>query len=485
MAEENFKSAAEEENFADLLKEHETSARELHVGQKVTGTVIAVGSDSIFLDVGLKEDGVMDLKELSDEEQKKLPQTGDKIEAWVSASSSQGIRLSRSMSGSGAAALEEAMSSGIPVEGRVIETCNGGYHVDVLGKTAFCPGSQIGFINGVENPVGCSIKFLVTRVENRGKNIIVSHRALEERERQESLDKLLAKLSPGDIVEGKVSRITNFGAFLELAPSVEGMIHLSEMAWSRISDPNEIIAVGDNVSAKVLDINKNEKGQVRISLSRKQAIQDPWINLSDALKVGSFVKGIVRRMAPFGAFVEIMPGIEGMVHVSEMSWEKRIAKPEDVLRIGEEISVKIKDIDAAKKRISLSLKDAQGDPWSDVVSRIRPGDIVVGKLENKSPHGLFISIMPGVTGLLPASVLREAKSSQIYNKLESGEDVKVIIKNIDASIRKISLSPVGDEAENEALDLSWKEHVAVNSRASAFDMGIMAQALQKAFQKKQ
>lgn len=489
MTEEKIATSAQEEGFEDfaaMLAAHGTSSGRLQPGQKVTGTVIAVTGDSVFVDVGIKVDGIMDRKDILDAEGKESAEPGDSVEAWVIAVSPQEIRLSRSMSGSGVAALEEARDAGLPVDGRVTAVCKGGYSVEVLGKTAFCPGSQMdaAALGDAESLVGRSLQFLIIRVESRGRNIVVSRRALLEREREEQLDKLLESLSIGDTVEGRITRLAPFGAFLELAPAVEGMIHLSELSWSRVGAADEVLSPGDLVRAKVLAISKNDKGQVRISLSRKQAEGDPWLDASERLKAGAVVQGKVMRLAPFGAFVEILPGIEGLVHISEMSWSKRINKPEEVLSPGESISVKIKDVNVDARRVSLSLRDAEGDPWQDAAQRFPVGSMVNGTVESRSQYGLFVTLAPGVTGLLPAGVIKNARNAGQYSKLDKGDAVTLLVQNIDSAARRISLAPEGSEAAAAVDDKAWKQHATAGGASSGAGMNILAQALQKAMQKK-
>jgi len=474
------------EDFAAMLAAHETTSSRLQAGQKVSGTIITIAGDSVFVDVGIKVDGIMERKDILDAEGKETAAPGDTIEAWVIGVSAQEIRLSRSMSGSGVAALEEARDAALPVDGRVTGTVKGGYSVEVLGKTAFCPGSQMEATapGDAESLVGRTMQFLVTRVENRGRNIVVSRRALLEREREENLAKLLENLNEGDTVEGRISRLAAFGAFVELAPAVEGMIHLSELSWARVGAPDEAVAPGELVRAKVLGITRNDKGQVRISLSRKQAEGDPWQDVDQRLAAGAVVQGKVVRLVPFGAFVELLPGIEGLVHISEMSWAKRVAKPEDVLTTGETVSVKIKDINTASRRISLSLRDAEGDPWQDATQRFAVGSNVTGIVESRSQYGLFVSLAPGITGLLPAGVIKNSKNGSEFSKLDKGAEVTLTVQNLDTAARRISLAPVGSELVDETEDKAWKQHASVGAPAAAGGLGIMAQALQKALQKK-
>ena len=489
MTEEKFAASMQEEgveDFAAMLAAHETSGHRLQTGQKVTGTVIAVTGDSVFIDVGIKVDGIMERKDILDADGKETAGPGDTVEAWVVGVSSQEIRLSRSMSGSGVAALEEARDAGLPVEGRIAGTCKGGYTVEVMGKTAFCPGSQIGLAASEEadSLVGRTLQFLVIRVENRGRNIVVSRRALLDRERQAQLEVLLEKLEVGATVEGKISRFAPFGAFMELDSAVEGMIHLSELSWSRVGAPDEAVSLGDTVRAKVLSISKNDKGQVRISLSRKQAEGDPWQDVSQKLEAGTVVQGKVVRLAPFGVFVEVPPGIEGLVHISELSWTKRVTKPEEIVQAGDNIAVKIKDINSETRRISLSLREAEGDPWQDAAQRFAAGSLVQGIVEGRSPHGLFITLAPGITGLLPAGVIKNSKNSGQYSKLDKGDSVALIVQNIDTAMRRISLAPEGTEASPAADDKAWKQHANLGATSGNTGLNTLAQALHKAMQNK-
>lgn len=489
MTEEKFAASMQEEgveDFAAMLAAHETSGHRLQTGQKVTGTVIAITGDSVFVDVGIKVDGIMERKDILDAEGKETAGPGDAVEAWVIGVSSQEIRLSRSMSGSGVAALEEARDAGLPVEGRIAGTCKGGYTVEVMGKTAFCPGSQIGLAatEEAESLVGRTLQFLVIRVENRGRNIVVSRRALLDRERQEQLEVLLEKLNVGDTVEGKISRFAPFGAFMELDSAVEGMIHLSELSWSRVGAPDEAVSIGDTVRAKVLSISKNDKGQVRISLSRKQAQGDPWQDVDQKIEAGTIVQGRVVRLAPFGVFVEILPGIEGLAHISELSWTKRVTKPEEIVQVGDNVAVKIKDINSESRRISLSLREAEGDPWQDAAQRFAVGSLVQGTVDGRSPHGLFIALAPGITGLLPAGVIKNAKNSGQYSKLDKGDSVTLIVQNLDTAARRISLAPEGTEASATADDKAWRQHANLGRTSENTGINTLAQALHKAMQNK-
>lgn len=465
----------DQESFANLLAQQDQISSQIQVGQKVEGKIIAISGDDVFVDIGAKQDGVMDRTELRTASGAEH-EIGDIISAFVTGISSQGIKLSRSMSGSGIGALEDAMENGIPVEGRVEGPCKGGYQVAIMGKKAFCPGSQM---DGNGDEIAGSIKeFLITRIENHGRNIVVSRRALLEREAAANLENLLKHTRPGDIVKVRVSRIAPFGAFVELAPYVEGMIHISELSWSRIEKPEDAVELNETIEAKILGIETDEKGKTRISMSRKQALNDPWADISEKLHIGDIANGKVTRLVPFGAFVEILPGVEGLVHISEISWEKRIGKPEEILAPGQNVAVKIREINPNEKRISLSIKDAVEDPWHNADENFPVGKVVEGEIENRSPYGFFVKLAPGITGLLPLSEISNAPKSQELDKLAPGDKRLFAIQKLDTSARRISLKTVDPDKLNEAKEKSWHD------QPDKGGMGIMAQALQNAMKKR-
>lgn len=483
MMDENAKSTfgdENEESFAEMLACQDINASQVQPGMKVSGTIIEISGDSAFLDIGLKVDGVMDRKDLDDASGEIKYGLGDLVEGWVTAVAPNEIRISRSMEGSGVAALEDAFNNQIPVEGRILGTCKGGYSVDVLGKRAFCPGSQLdsAFQPDSESQVGRTLSFLILKLENRGRNIVVSHRALKEREREANLEQLLKTLSVGDLVNGVITRLTPFGAFMELAPGVEGLIHLSELGWSHIEKPEDAVSVGDNVCAKVLAIDKDEKKGLRISLSRKKAEDDPWNRVGEFLSAGAVVQGKVRRFAPFGVFIELLPGIEGLAHISELSWSKRVTRPEDLLKKDELVNVKIRDIDSEGRRISLSLRDAEWDPWQDADKQFAPGAKVRGTIESKNQYGFFISILPGITGLVPAVLARKDPG---LSRLGPGQEAEFIIQSVNVPQRRISLAPLSAGETETPEGRSWQHHPSVQQQRD--NLGIMAQAFQKAYEK--
>ena len=229
---------------------------------------------------------------------------------------------------------------------------------------------------------------------------------------------------------------------------------------------------------------KDDKGRVRISLSRKQAEGDPWADVANKVVAGSVMEGKVVRTAPFGAFVELAPGIEGLVHISELSWTRRVHKAEDVVNVGDVVNVKVKEVNPEARRISLSLRDAEGDPWQDAASRFAPATVVTGTVESRAQFGLFVNLAPGITGLLPAGVIKGCKNAAELNKLDKGDSVTLTVQNLDTAARRISLAPEGYEGAPAREDHSWKQHASTNSSSSAGGLNTMAQALQKAMQNK-
>ena len=467
------------EDFAAMFENSSNQpSKTLTPGDRVQAVVIAMSGDSVFLDVGIKRDGIMDKKDLLDANGQPTADIGDTVEAWVVAANAQEIRLSRSMSGSGVAALEDARDCAIPVEGRIHSTCKGGYMVEVLGRSAFCPGSQMDAASMQDHDklTGRTLQFLVTRVENRGRNIVLSRRALVEREHRESLENLLAGLKIGDMLDSVVTRIAPYGAFVELAPSVEGMIHISELSWARIEHPEEVVNPGDRIVVKLLAINQDPKGNTRISLSRKQAEGDPWNEVEKRLSPGQTAQGKVVRLAPFGVFVELFPGIDGLVHISEISFDKRVRHIDDIVNIGESVTVVVKEISTEKRRISLSLRDAGADPWGDVTERFPVGSTVQGIVEKRAPFGVFIELAPGITGLMPNAAAASSKQASMLAKLTPGENVSLTVQALDKEQRRITLAP---EDCAEIGDQSWKQHESERINTPS-GLGIMALALQNA-----
>jgi len=277
-------------------------------------------------------------------------------------------------------------------------------------------------------------------------------------------------------MDGTVTRIMPYGAFVQLSLGVEGMVHISEMNWSKSAKPESLVNVADTVRVKVIGMEPDQKpGLLKISLSMKQLTEDPWNTAGQQFHEGDKVQGTVTRCANFGAFVEVAPGIEGLVHISEMSYTKRILKPEDVVSAGETVSVLIKEVDMEKRRLSLSIRDAEGDPWVEVAQKYTIGQLLEGVLEKKEKFGFFVNLEPGITGLLPKSNLNKAEKPAEFEKLKEGDAIVIMIEAINPGERKITLTPADTAGEQ-----NWQSF----SNPSATSLGALGDKLQLALDKK-
>ena len=334
----------------------------------------------------------------------------------------------------------------LPIEGKVTEVVNGGFRVQIMGQTAFCPISQMD-TRRIEDStlyIGKKFEFRITQFEKR--NIVVSRRRLLEEQKSLSVDAFMQDHRPGDTLQGVVTRLESFGAFIEVAPGLEGLAHISEVSWSRVAHPQEAVQLGQVVQVKILKIEE-VNGRLNVSLSVKQAQATPWENLPEGIREGNIVEGKVTRCMKFGAFVEVAPGIEGLVPLSEMSYTKRVVKSDEIIKEGEKVHVLIKEIRLDERRLLLSVKDAGGDPWAVVEEKFPIGAAVRGKVERREAYGLFVKLEEGIVGLLPKSKALE-NSEFPFDKLKIGDEVTVQISEVRLAERRISLGvPQDPDAE--------------------------------------
>lgn len=455
---ENDAAEDEEESFAELFESFDgDTSEELQVGDRVRGEIIAIGMDTVFVNTGAKIDGAVSKVELLDDNGEFPYGIGDILELYVVAFDENEMRLSRAFTGVGGLnLLQDAHKGRVPVEGKVKEPCKGGFNVTVMGRRAFCPVSQIdtAYVETPEDYVGQTLLFLITRLEENGRNIVVSRRRLLEEEQEKARKAFLETMAVGSILPGRVANLMPYGAFVELFPGIEGMIHISELGWSRVETPEEVLKKGDPVTVKVIGIEEGKKpGQLKIALSIKQTSGDPWETEGPRFRAGQQAAGKVTRLTGFGAFVEIAPGIEGLVHISEMSYTRRVARPEEVVAPGQAVTVAIKEVNLESRRISLSIRDAEGDPWSDIDGKFTPGQPAEGTVEKKEKFGYFITIAPGVTGLMPRSKISQSSRAAEIDRLKVGDPISVVVEEIHVDTRRITLAPTGGE---EAGD--WKAY---------------------------
>jgi len=473
-------STDEEESFADLLESYSSRLNDdIQVGDKVRGEIISIGKDTVFVDTGTKLDGFVDKEELLDADGKLPYKKGDILELYAVSVNGGEIRLSEALSGiGGLAALEEAFESAVPVEGKVMGVVKGGFHVDIMKRRAFCPISQMDlkYIEAPNEYVGETYPFLITQFEEDGGNIVLSRRALLDQEQKKARKEFLEGIEVGGQMEGRITKLMPYGAFVELFPGLEGMVHLSELSWSRVEKPGDAFKTGDHIPVKIIGIEAGERpDRPKISLSIKQVTGDPWERVSDAFKEGDKVTGKVTRCSNFGAFVEIAPGIEGLVHISEMSYTKRVVKPENEVKPGETVSVVVKEVDPSRRRISLSIKDAEGDPWLDVPEKYRIGQAVEGRIEKKEKFGYFVTLEPGITGLLPKSGFKKSSEPTSIEKLRQGDPISVVIEEIKPDDRRITLGPGDSRDEDE-----WRKFAEGEGKS----LGSLGEKLQKALNSK-
>lgn len=473
--------AEESMSFEAMLDEQENRSKKLKNGMRVKAKILSIGEENTFVDIGAKIDGFIDTKDLMDDEGKVRVKVGETVELYIVSSKEDEIKLSHGMSGNaGSWALRDAFESGIPVSGRVLDTVKGGFSVMVSGKRSFCPISQIDtrFVAGDgKEYVGQTLQFKITRFEGGGRNVVLSRVPLLKELEQANLDKLKAQVTENNTMTGKVSRVEPYGIFVELLPGVDGMVHVSELSWSRVDNPADYYKTGDNVTVKVLEIGEHSKDKgrnrgPRISLSVKQTRPEPWACMPASIHPGAVMKGKVTKHMPFGCFVEIHEGVEGLVHLSELSWE-RSAKLSDVAPEGSEIEVAILEINNDSKKISLSIKQAGNDPWTTVSEKFPVGSDVTGTLEKKEKFGYFVQLVPGITGLLPRSKMEIATNKDELEKVDVGGTLSLKVGEIDVANRKITLTPEVDPQED------WKRvsEQFDEEQQGETDLGVLGRAL--------
>jgi small subunit ribosomal protein S1 len=434
-------ASIEQEDFATLFEASESysSGRRIQLDSKIDGTVISIGEEWVFVDIGGKTEGSIAKEELVDQNGELNVGVGDQVSAYVVNNRDGDIRLSVKMT---AAASEEAIrgafTSGVPVEGLVTTERKGGYSVSVFGKDAFCPYSQIDIRSGGDstNYINKRLTFRIVEYSEGGRNIVLSRKDILQEERQEQVSRLKERLKPGDIVDGTVQNIRPFGAFVDIG-GVDGLIPMSQLAWHRVDDPTEILQVGDQVTVKVMEIDWDND---RLSLSRKEALPDPWLSASDRFPEGTIILGKVTKLMNFGAFVQLEPGVEGLVHISELGEGRRINHPKEVVTEGEELEVRVASFDQEAKRISLELTRADVGRGEGEMRELKVGEVVSGIVDAVKEYGVFVNLSARKTGLLHVSEISGVKSTDLKKRFPIGETIDVEILSIDHDTDRISLS---------------------------------------------
>lgn len=437
-------------DFAAMLDEAgPIRSNDFRTGDEVQAKLISLGSESAFFDIGGNQEAYCSRADIQEDDGTLTLQVGETARMFV-VDTRGGIQLSRRLSRHGVdvTMLESAKENGIPVEGKVVGHNKGGLELEIAGTRGFCPMGQAD-INFVEDPatfVGQTLSFLIKEVKENGRNVLVSRRALLQKERDEAKAKTMETLQVGSRITGTVTRVQPFGAFVDLG-GVDGMIPVSELSWGRIEDPSSVVAPGDRLDVEVTRIEPDpkRKGELRIGLSRKTVLGDPWDDHAHKLKAGSTLEGKVTRTADFGAFVQLFDGIEGLVHISELSHE-RVHRVEDVVQVGAPVSVRVLDVDPDARRVSLSLKESRPEPAKgDNPSR---GAKVSGTVERIERYGVFLALDTGVTALLPASETGTARGTDLSRAFALGTKVDVSVIDVDERGR-VKVSKIARERAEE------------------------------------
>ena len=412
-------------------------------GSVVKGKVIAIEAGQAIIDVGYKMEGRIDLKEFANPGQAPEIEVGDTVEVFLDRVENQRgeavISREKARREEAWDRLEKAHASEERVEGAIFGRVKGGFTVDLGGAVAFLPGSQVDVrpVRDAGPLMGMAQPFIVLKMDRRRGNIVVSRRAILEESRAEQRAEIVGKLAEGDAVDGVVKNITDYGAFVDLG-GVDGLLHVTDMAWSRVNHPSEVLTIGETIKVQVIKINKDTH---RISLGMKQLQDDPWGDVAGRFPLESVHTGRITNITDYGAFVELEPGVEGLVHVSEMSWTKKNVHPGKIVSTSQEVEVMVLEIETDKRRVSLGLKQTQGNPWEGFAKNFPEGAEVEGEVKNITEFGLFIGLEGEIDGMVHLSDLAWDKSGEeALANYKKGDIVKAVVIDVDADKERISLS---------------------------------------------
>ncbi len=469
------------ESFEQLLSQFEQtqSSKDEQGKKRLEGTVIAVTADSVLLDIGFKTEGILPLTALATGE---VAKPGDRLAVTIKGRDPEGYyQLTRGkvQRPTDWPALEQAFAEKATILGTVTGVVKGGLTVDV-GVRAFLPASRSGTRDAVEMEklVGQDIRCRITKLDVTDEDVVVDRRAVAEEEQQAVKDRRFSEIKEGDTVSGTVRSLTDYGAFVDIG-GVDALLHVSDIAWSRVSNPADVLSVGQQVEARILRIVA-DPGKRRISVGLKQLQPYPWDTAAEKYRTGERVRGTVTRVVDFGAFVELEPGIEGLIHLSEMSWAKKVKKPSDVVKPGDAVEAVILGVNTEERRISLGLKQALGDPWADAAKRFPAGSVVEGPVTSITKFGAFVQLAEGVEGMIHVSeISADKRINHPQDVLRLGQSVQAQVLAIDREKRQMRLSmkqlvPTGlDEylAEHKTGDLVTGRVVDCSDEEARVELG--------------
>jgi len=469
------------ESFAELF-EQSLANKQMQPGSIVTGTVLEIRPDVVIVNAGLKSEGVIPLDQFYNEEGVLEVKEGDEIEVALDAVEDGfgETRLSREKAKRARAweVLEKAFESDEIAKGIISGKVKGGFTVDIGEIRAFLPGSLVDVrpVRDASYLEGKELEFKVIKLDRRRNNVVVSRRAVVEQEYSAEREALLESLEEGQIVKGVVKNLTDYGAFLDLG-GIDGLLHITDMAWKRVKHPSEVVNVGDEIDVKILKFDRERN---RVSLGLKQLGDDPWIALARRHPVGSRLFGKVTNIADYGCFVEIEEGVEGLVHVSEMDWTNKNVNPNKVVALGDEVEVMVLDIDEERRRISLGMKQCQANPWDEFATQHNKGDRVEGKIKSITDFGIFIGLDGSIDGLVHLSDLSWNTSGEdAVRDYRKGQDVEAVVLAVDPERERISLGikqldkdPFSNfVAENPKGSIVNGAVAAVDAKGATIDLG--------------
>ena len=423
----------------DLEKAYDETLNKIQEHQVVEGTVISIDKKEVVVNIGYKSDGIIPASEFRYNPDLKV---GDKVEVYVENQedkkgqlvlSHKKARLQKSWE-----RINDALANDEVIQGYIKSRTKGGMIVDVFGIEAFLPGSQIDVhpIRDYDVFVGKTMEFKVVKINQEFRNVVVSHKALIEAELEAQRKEIISHLEKGQILEGTVKNITSYGVFVDLG-GVDGLVHITDLSWGRVNDPHEVVQLDEKIKVVILDFDEEKK---RIALGLKQLTPHPWDALDPNLKVGDHVKGKVVVMADYGAFVEIQPGVEGLIHVSEMSWSQHLRSAQDFMKVGDEVEAVILTLDRAERKMSLGIKQLKEDPWENIEVKYPVGSKHTAKVRNFTNFGIFVELEEGVDGLIHISDLSWTKKVKHPSEFTTvGADIDVVVLEIDKENRRLSL----------------------------------------------
>jgi small subunit ribosomal protein S1 len=438
--EELEKPEYDEDQVNEFMALYEESISGIKEGQIVKGTVVSIGPSEVMVDIGFKSEGAVSIKEFSDPSAIEINQEVEVFLENVEDQEGQ-VVLSKQKADFMRVwdSIKDAHDTGNTVEGRLMRRIKGGIVVDLFGVEAFLPGSQIDIrqVKNFDQFIGQEFPFKIIKLNKARRNIVVSRRAVLEEERGRMREEIIKVLEEGQVREGVVKNITDFGAFIDLG-GVDGLLHITDMSWGRVNHPSELVSIGDRIKVKVLNYDRERE---RISLGLKQLTTHPWENIEDKYPIDGQIRGKVVSITDYGAFVELEEGIEGLVHISEMSWTQHVRHPSKLVNIGDSVEVMVLKVDSENQKISLGMKQIEEDPWETLDSKYPPGTKLKGTVRSLTNFGAFVEIEDNIDGLVHISDMswtkRIRQASEMFKK---GDEIPVTVTEIDIKRRRISLS---------------------------------------------